>query len=295
MAGSVLWNPVPVDLIHQLTRRGNLVTDSSTQDTMGFAENVPNGARIYDVMLGGKDNFQADRMAAQAMLDANPAAWQTARANRAFLGRAVRLAAVEGGVRQFLDIGTGLPTQQNVHEVAQSVDPLSRTVYVDNDPVVITHAKALLASADRVGVVGGDARRPQDVLDHPATRQLIDFSQPVAVLLVAVLHFVADDEDPAGIVRTLRDAMAPGSYLILSHTIDETAEAIVGTAKAGFKRAGTPLVPRRRPAVEAFFEGFELLDPGFVDVQKWRPTDLEETVTSSTWVLAGGVGRLPAS
>jgi hypothetical protein len=231
------------------------------------------------------------------MLATNPAAGLTARANRAFLGRAVRLAASEGGIRQFLDVGTGLPTQQNVHEVAQGAAPESRTVYVDNDPVVVSHANALLASTDHVGVLQGDLRRPAEILDHQLTRHLIDFSQPVAVLLVAVLHFVEDDDDPAGIVRTLREAMVPGSYLILSHTVDESAGDVMGSAKAGFQRAGSPLVPRTRAQVERFFEGFDLLEPGLVDVQDWRPTGTDdedgESAASSAWRLAGGVGRLP--
>jgi hypothetical protein len=228
------------------------------------------------------------------MLKVNPAARATARANRGFLGRAVRTVASEGGVRQFLDIGTGLPTQQNVHEVAQGTAPGSRTVYVDNDPVVVAHANALLASTDGVGVVEGDIRRPSETIDHAITRDLIDFSQPVGVLLVAVLHFVSDEEDPDGIVRTLRDVMAPGSYLILSHTIDESAEDALDNAKAGFQRAGSPLFPRTRARVRQFFDGFELLDPGVVDVQDWRPTDIEDSaeLKGSTWVLAGGVGRL---
>jgi S-adenosyl methyltransferase len=269
------------------------VTESATQGPPDIVD-VPNGARIYDYMLGGKDNYLADRRAAEAMLATNPAAGVTARANRGFLGRAVRLAAAEGGVRQFLDIGTGLPTQQNVHEVAQDAAADSRTVYVDIDPVVVSHANALLASTDHVGVVQGDVRRPAEILEHPLTHQLIDFSQPVAVLLVAVLHFVADDEDPAGIMRTVRDRMAPGSYLILSHTVDESAGEVMGSAKAGFQRAGSPLVPRTRAQVAEFFEGFELLEPGLVEVQNWRPApDDAEDSASSSWVIAGGVGRLP--
>ena len=269
------------------------MTEGVTEDALGFVGG-PNGARIYDYMLGGKDNYQPDRAAAQAMLDTNPAAWRTAQANRAFLGRAVRLAATEGGIQQFLDIGTGLPTQQNVHQVAQDVIPQSRTVYVDNDPVVITHANALLAATNQVAVANADLRRPAEILDHPATQQLIDFSQPVGLLLVAVLHFVSEQDDPAAIVRTLREAMAPGSYLILSHTIDDSPQEITDSARSGFKRAGTPLFPRTRARVEQFFEGFEILEPGLVDVQNWRSDGTEEAAGSSAWVLAGGVGRLPA-
>ena len=269
------------------------MTEGSSGGPQGSVD-VPNGARIYDYMLGGKENYAADRAAAQAMLDANPAAWRTAQANRAFLGRAVRLAAVEGGVRQFLDIGTGLPTQQNVHQVAREAAPESRTVYVDHDPVVVAQANALLAATDRVGVVQGDLRRPQEILADPTTRRMIDFAEPVGVLLVAVLHFVADEDDPAAILATLREAMAPGSHLIISHTIDEGAGHVIGTARSGFRRAGSPLFPRTRAQVERFFDGFELLQPGLVDVHAWRPGDADEDPGgSSAWVLAGGVGRLP--
>lgn len=270
------------------------MTESGAGGSWGAMEEFPNGARIYDYMLGGKDNYVADRMVAQSMLDANPAAWRTAQANRAFLGRAVRLAATEGGIRQFLDIGTGLPTQQNVHQVAQDVAADSRTVYVDNDPVVITHANALLAAAHQVAVVDGDLRRPEEILNHPTTLELIDFSRPVAVLLVAVVHFVSDADDPEGLIATLRAAMAPGSYLILSHTIDEGSAEVIGRASSGFRRSGTPLYHRSRARVERFFDGFDLLEPGFVDVQKWRPVENEDSGGASAWILAGGVGRLPA-
>jgi hypothetical protein len=274
------------------------MSEEPVVDTMGFAQNRPNGARIYDYMLGGKDNFHADRVAAQAMLEASPAAWRTARANRGFLGRAVRLVAGEGGIRQFLDIGTGLPTQQNVHQVAQEAAPGSRVVYVDNDPMVVAHANALLAIAEGVAAIEGDLRRPADILAHPAA-QLIDFSRPVGVLLVAVMHFIADEDDPGAIMATLRAAMAPGSYLILSHTIDEDAGGALDTAKSGFQRAGTPLFPRSRARVERFFDGFDLLEPGLVEVHTWRRDEAEEGEEEnvdgpSSWVLAGAVGRLSA-
>jgi hypothetical protein len=254
---------------------------------------VPNGARIYDVMLGGKDNYLADRRAAEAILRANPAAWRTARANRGFLGRAVRTVAAEGGVRQFLDIGTGLPTQQNVHEVAQAAAPESRVVYVDVDPVVVAHANALLGGTAGVGVVEGDLRWPRHILDHAVTSHLIDFSQPVGVMLVAILHFVADADDPDGIIATFREVLAPGSYLILSHTVDEMPPQEHETALANFQRAGTPLHPRSRNRIRRFFDGFELLEPGLVDVHDWRPDGTGEPLEGSTWTLAGGVGRLP--
>jgi hypothetical protein len=253
---------------------------------------VPNGARIYDYMLGGKDHFQADETAAERMIAANPAAPLTARANRAFLGRAVRFLAKDAGIRQFLDLGTGLPTQQNVHEVAQGVAPDARVVYVDYDPVVVLHGRALLATTGTVTVVQGDLRRPNEILAHPQTRRLIDFDQPVAVLLVAILHFITDEEDPAGIVARLRDEMAPGSHLVISHTANESPDEVMAAAQQGFRMAGAPLTPRTRAEVARFFDGFDMLDPGLVEVSQWRPDTPEAPPPSgSPWTIVGGVGR----
>jgi SAM-dependent methyltransferase len=253
---------------------------------------VPNGARIYDYMLGGKDHFASDQAAAEAMIAANPGAPGTARANRAFLGRAVRFLAEEAGIRQFLDLGTGLPTQHNVHEVAQAVSPDARVVYVDYDPVVVVHGRALLATTGAVTVVEGDLRRPDEILAHPETRRLIDFDQPVAVLLVAILHFIPDEEDPAGIVARLRDAMAPGSHLVVSHTANESPAEVMAAAQQGFRLAGAPLTPRTRAQIEGLFDGFELVEPGLVEVSQWRPeTPQTATAGKSPWTIVGGVGR----
>ncbi|HEU4947222.1 MAG TPA: SAM-dependent methyltransferase [Kribbella sp.] len=257
----------------------------------GVNPNVPNGARIYDAMLGGKDNFAVDRAAVEQMLKANPMAPRTARANRDFLGRAVRYLGGECGIQQFLDIGTGLPTVQNVHEVALEQDPEAKVVYVDYDPVVVTHGKALLAGSKTVEVIQGDLRRPSEVL--AAAGRSLDLSQPVAVLLVAILHFISDDENPQNIVREFREAMAPGSYLVISHTADESAETVMGAAKQGFKMAGAPLTPRSRAQISALFEGFELVDPGLVDVRQWRPvaTAVGAELQELPWTIVGGVGR----
>jgi hypothetical protein len=253
---------------------------------------VPNGARIYDYMLGGKDNFPADREAAEAMIAVNPAAPRTAQANRAFLGRAVRFLAEEVGIRQFLDIGTGLPTQQNVHQVAQQVAPDARVVYVDYDPVVVAYGQALLANAGTVTVVEGDLHRPEEILAHPKVRRLIDFDEPLAVLLVAILHFISDEEDPIGIVSQLREAMAPGSHLVVSHTVSESPADVMAPAQQGFQQAGAPLTPRTRAEVERFFDGFDLVEPGLVEVPQWRSTGPEVVAAGrSPWVLVGGVGR----
>jgi SAM-dependent methyltransferase len=252
---------------------------------------IPNGARIYDHMLGGKDNYEADRKAAEAMVAANPAAPLTARANRDFLGRAVRFLAAEQGIRQFLDIGTGLPTQQNVHEVAQAAAPGCRVVYVDYDPVVALHARALLANAPGVAAIEHDLRDPEAILDDPATRELIDFREPVAVLLVAVLHFIGPDEDPYGLVGRLRDRLAPGSHLVVSHTANESSAEIMEAARSGFNASGVTLTPRTRSGIADFFDGFDLVEPGLVDVRTWRPAVTEE-LPDLPWTMVGGVGRL---
>ncbi|WP_308126031.1 SAM-dependent methyltransferase [Nonomuraea ceibae] len=252
---------------------------------------IPNGARIYDYLLGGKDNFAADRQAAEAMLAQNPQASQTARDNRAFLGRAVRYLVEEAGIRQFVDIGAGLPTQQNVHEVARSGAPGTRVVYVDSDPTVAIHARALLATDDDVAVVEADLRSPGDVLGHPLTRELIDFGQPVAVLMAAILHFVSDEENAAGIVAEYRRALAPGSHLLVSHTADESPEHVMATAKQGFRMAGTALTPRSRARIGDFFGDFELVEPGLTDVRSWRSP--LNGLPALPWVIVGGLARKP--
>ena len=267
------------------------------QAPVGVDPTVPNGARIYDAMLGGKDNFAADRGVVEQMLKVNPMAPLTARANREFLRRAVRYLSTECGIDQFLDIGTGLPTVQNVHEVALAHNPDAKVVYVDYDPIVVTHAKALLAGTDTVTVVQGDIRRPEDILS--AAAGTLDFDRPIAVLLVAILHFVGDEEHPETILRALREAMAPGSYLILSHTADESASNVMGTAKQGFSMAGAPLTPRTRAAITELLSGFELVEPGLVDVQDWRPDDRPEPEVGTEsqhrpkelpWTIVGAVG-----
>jgi hypothetical protein len=217
----------------------------------GFEASTPNVARMYDYYLGGKDNFPADRQAAERVLAIVPEVRAAVRANRAFVGRAVRFLAA-AGVRQFLDVGSGLPTRRNVHEVAHELAPDARVVYVDDDPVVVVHGRALLACTDTVAVVQGDLRRPEEVLGHPEVRALIDLDEPVAVLLTLVLHFVTDAEDPVGIVRRLRDAMAPGSYLVVSHGTGDPRPGTAPRVAAVYQQASAPIVfafPRRGPAL----------------------------------------------
>ncbi|MFA1543205.1 SAM-dependent methyltransferase [Actinomadura monticuli] len=253
---------------------------------------VPNGARIYDYMLGGKDNYEADRRAADQMIAANPAAPLTAQANRGFLGRAVRHLAADRGIRQFIDIGAGLPTQQNVHQVAQAAAPGSRVVYADYDPVVVAHADALLATTDHVRVIKGDLRRPREILGDPGTRALLDFTEPVAVLLVAILHFIGPDEDPHGIVASLRDALPSGSHLVVSHTVSDSPDEVMAAAQRGFRASGAPLTPRTRAEIERFFDGFDLIEPGLADVRTWRADDAPADLPDLPWTMVGAVGRL---
>lgn len=270
------------------------MTLDDRQAPPGVDPAIPNGARIYDAMLGGKDNFAADRAAVEKMLQVNPHAPRTAHDNRGFLGRAVTYLAGECGVRQFLDIGTGLPTRQNVHEVAQESVPDARVVYVDYDPLVVLHGQALLAGADTVSVIEGDLRSPESILRHAEVNRLIDFDRPVGVLLVAIVHFLAAADDPAAAIGVLRDALAPGSHLVLSHTADESADEVMDSARSGFTMAGAPLTPRTRAEVAELFAGFELVDPGVIDVRRWRPLapELIEQTPKLPWTIVGGVGRL---
>jgi hypothetical protein len=253
----------------------------------------PSPARIYDYLLGGKDNFAADRAAAERLLVHAPDAGSACRANRAFLRRAVRYLSGQG-VRQFIDIGTGLPTQGNVPEVARAADPDARVVCVDNDPIVITHAQALLPAGDRTAVVGADMREPQVILRHREVRRLIDFSQPVGVLFAAVLHFATDADDPDEIVRAFGERMAPGSYLVLSHdTTEGHALELITLGKEVYSGATAPMVMRSREAILGLFEGFELAEPGLVRLGEWRPDTLRERQERGGHWLLCGVGRRP--
>ena len=232
----------------------------------------PHPARMYNAYLGGNDNYPADREAVRQIMRVFPEVRAMALANRAFMQRAVRFLAAEAGIRQFIDIGTGIPSAGNVHEVAGRAAPDARVVYVDNDPIVHVHANALLTGTGTTGIVLADLREPAAILAHPRLRELIDFTRPVALLLVAILHFVKDEEDPAGIVASLRDALPEGSYLVLSHgTQDFHPPGGADSAAAGYKNATAPLVLRTHEQVSAFFDGFDLLEPGLVQAPLWRP------------------------
>jgi hypothetical protein len=238
-----------------------------------FDTTVAHMARVYNYWLGGKDNFAADRAAAEQAIAANPGILVDVRANRDYLARAVRCLAAQCGIRQFLDIGTGIPAANNTHEVAQSVAPACRVVYVDNDPVVLAHARALLSS-DPAGVtdyVDADLRDTQGILRSAA--RTLDFSRPVAITLMAILHLIPDEADPYGIVATLVAAVPPGSYLALSHpAADVRPEAVAEMARRVNERLGpTRGTMRGQAAVGRFFDGLELLEPGLVQPHLWRP------------------------
>jgi S-adenosyl methyltransferase len=256
---------------------------------------VAHPARVYDYWLGGKDNFPADRALAEHIMEAIPTMRTMAAANRAFLSRAVRYLAKEAGIRQFLDIGTGIPTSPNVHEVAQAVTPNSRVVYVDNDPIVLAHARALLTSqeAGETSFIRADLRQPKSILDHPTLMSTLDLSQPVAVMLVAVLMYFRDTDNPNPfeMVATLLEAMPPGSYLAITHpTADFNAEAM-GGAVAAAERSGVTLVPRNQAETEEFFAGLDVVDPGVTPVLSWRPDKPPDDPRSAYYWA--GIARKP--
>jgi DNA-binding SARP family transcriptional activator len=258
---------------------------------------IPNVARMYDYYLGGKDNYAADREAAERVIDIWPTSRADTRANRAFIGRAVRFLAEEAGIDQFLDIGCGLPTQRNVHEIAQSSRPDARVVYVDSDPVVLVHARALLASDRNVRVIGADARDPDSILCDPAFTQLIDLRRPVAVLLFGVLHCIPNQDQVQDILGRLRDALVPGSYVAISHitrpieTPDRLQAADKGAQVYTKLNANMSMTFRSREQLSDLFLGMDLCEPGLVDVSEWRPDPNSTELAAPTTVWLGGVAR----
>jgi SAM-dependent methyltransferase len=253
----------------------------------------PNVARIYDYLLGGKDNFAADREAARRLIEAIPDAAAIARDNRSFLGRVVRYLATQGGVRQFLDLGSGLPTQANVHELAEGVARGARVVYVDNDPVVASHGRALLTSGGQVAMVHADLREPAAILRHPDVAGLLDLAQPVAVLCTCTLHFIPDADEPHRIIAGYRDRLAAGSYLAISHgTLEADPEGEGARAEEVYSEASAQLRVRPVPEVLRLFEGFELVEPGLAWITEWRP-EPGTAPTGRPHSIRGGVGRKP--
>jgi S-adenosyl methyltransferase len=257
-----------------------------------FDTSVAHVARVYNYWLGGKDYFAADRAAGEQAIKAFPNIVLSARANRAFLARAVRFLAGEAGIRQFLDIGTGIPSANNTHEVAQAVAPESRIVYVDNDPIVLTHARALLTSnpAGATDYIDADLREPEQILAGAA--QMLDYDRPVAIMLMAILQHLHEEDDPYQVVATLMGAMPPGSYLALSHPAkDIDAEAMAKMAQSLNKMMAEKVTFRDRPAVARFFDGLELVEPGMVQASKWRPANEDEAASPAA--LWAGVARRP--
>ncbi|MEU8272251.1 SAM-dependent methyltransferase [Sphaerisporangium sp. NPDC049002] len=242
--------------------------------------------------MAGKDNFASDREAAEKIMKVLPGVRQVARENRAFLGRAVRFLA-ERGIHQFIDIGTGLPTRENVHQVALGATRDARVVYVDNDPIVLVHARALLADNPRTSVINGDLRDPKSIIEHPETQAQIDFGRPFAVILCAIVHFVDDDTEAASIVAHLRDTLPAGGALVLSHGFKgELNDETLAEAEGIYARTKGALKVRDRSTIRDYFSGLELVEPGLVHAGSWRPDhDLEED-QSAPGVL-GGVGLVP--
>jgi SAM-dependent methyltransferase len=251
----------------------------------------PSAARFYDYLLGGSHNFAVDREAAHKAIAVKPDVALQMQANRAFLHRAVRF-LVDAGIRQFLDIGSGIPTLGNVHEIAQKAAPEARVAYVDIDPVAVAHSRAILAGNDQATAIQEDLREVEGLLAHRDVRALLDFAQPLGVLLVAVLHAIADADDPWGIVARLRDVMAPGSYVVIAHCTHEARPDEIRQFGQMSRQTTTPITCRGRAAVARFFTGFDLVEPGLVWAPQWRPDLPDEMVecpeASNNYV---GVGR----
>jgi hypothetical protein len=271
------------------------VSGSAARRPQGeFDTSRPNVARMNDYLLGGKDNFAADREAAERLLAVAPYMKTMMVENRLFLGRAVRYLA-EQGIRQFFDVGAGLPTRQNTHEVAHKVNPDARVIYVDNDPVVISHGRAILARDERTVVVEGDILHPEDLVGDPVVRRTIDFDEPVAILICGALHFVPNSDDPYKRIAWLRDVIAPGSHLVVTHAVLEGTRPAKDPVREAYQsiRGSENVGPRPREEVERFFDGFELVDPGLVYVRQWRPDNPLSAQTATKVRKLVGVGRKP--
>jgi len=265
------------------------MTDDLSWVPPGVDTERANVARVYDYWLGGSHNFLADQDVARAIVAVEPNTREGVRANRAFLGRAVRYLAASG-IRQFLDIGSGIPTEGNVHEVAQQARPGARVVYADIDKVAVAHSRAILMGNPAAWVIEADLRDPEKILSSDTVRRLIDLDQPTGLLLNCVLHFIEDSDDPWRIVATLRDALAPGSYLVLAHGTDEARPRVAQAAEKVYnRRVTTNIHMRSRADVLRFFDGFDLVDPGLVYIPQWRPDSPDDVPEdpSKFWVLVG--------
>jgi hypothetical protein len=257
----------------------------------GIDVDRPSAARIYDYALGGAHNFAADRAAGEALARALPDGLLVARSNRAFLQRAVRFCC-DAGITQFLDLGSGIPTVGNVHEIAQQANPECRVVYVDNDPVAVATTRQLLAGADEAAIVEADLRDVDAVLGAPQTRRLIDFDRPLALMMVAALHYVSHDDGALDIVTRYRSKLVPGSYMAISHTTEDPRPEVAAVIKKIFDETSTPVTHRTRDEVAALFDGLEVVPPGVVWTPEWRPVDASdplhrEPARSATFAAVG--------
>ncbi|WP_242902226.1 SAM-dependent methyltransferase [Actinomadura terrae] len=256
---------------------------------------VAHSARVYDYLLGGKDNYKADRAAAEDVIKVAPYMRTSVRANRNFMVRVARYLAAERGVRQFLDIGTGLPTSPNLHEVVQKVDPSCRVVYVDNDPIVLVHARALLTSTPegQSRYIDADVSDPQSILAAPEVQETLDLSQPVGLCLIAVLHFLHDEAQAHGIVENLLEPLPSGSFLALSTIAIDSAPKQVSTAIKEYNARGIHSKARTKADIEGFFKGLELIEPGVTPVHHWRPDDEARKIDDSQVSMYGGLAIKP--
>jgi hypothetical protein len=248
---------------------------------------TPRGARVYDYMLGGKDNFAVDREAAERILEVAPDSRLLAQAQRRFLVRVVRQMA-EAGIEQFVDLGTGIPTSPSVHEVAREVSPTARVMYVDFDPMVVVHNRALLATDDGVTTIHADIRDPDKILADPELGELVDFDEPVGVLLLAVLHNISDEDDPAGIIGRFRDRMAPGSYIAMSQFCSDSHPEAKALLESVYAETPWPKTLRSREEITRFFDGFEILPPGLADMNEWVP---DADIPSTSLRIPGAIAR----
>ncbi|MFI7596633.1 SAM-dependent methyltransferase [Actinoplanes sp. NPDC049681] len=270
-------------------------TDATPDETAppGVNPNVPHSARIYDYWLGGKDNFAVDRAVGEAMMKAIPGMRYMAGENRKFVHRAARDLVAKEGIRQFLDIGTGIPTRPNLHEIAQQIAPETRVVYVDNDPIVLVHARALMVSSEegRSEYIEADIRRPEAIFDNPVLQETLDLTKPVGLTLIAILMLLADEDDPWDMVARYRDAMPSGSIMAITHPTADFNPAEVNQAVAAARGAGMTFQDRGRDEVARFFGDWELLEPGLVPVSAWRPdSPVDDPEAAYYWA---GVARKP--